>query len=75
MSIKENIQHFQQKLDGTKAKLVAVSKTKPNEDLLQAYEAGQRDFGENKVQDLSKKAKSSQKIFAGTLLVTFSEIR
>ena len=61
MSIKENIQHFQQKLDGTKAKLVAVSKTKPNEDLLQAYEAGQRDFGENKVQDLSKKSEELPK--------------
>ena len=35
--------------------LVAVSKTKPNEDILQAYEAGQFVFGENKVQDLAKK--------------------
>jgi len=36
--------------------LVAVSKTKPDEMILEAYEAGQRDFGENKVQDmLSKK--------------------
>lgn len=32
--------------------LVAVSKTKPDEMILEAYEAGQRDFGENKVQDL-----------------------
>ncbi|WP_167618327.1 YggS family pyridoxal phosphate-dependent enzyme [Maribellus sediminis] len=36
-------------------KLVAVSKTKPNEDILVAYNAGQRIFGENKVQDLTKK--------------------
>ncbi len=36
-------------------RLVAVSKTKPNEDILQAYQAGQRIFGENKVQDLTKK--------------------
>ncbi|WP_167609179.1 YggS family pyridoxal phosphate-dependent enzyme [Maribellus sediminis] len=36
-------------------KLVAVSKTKPNEDILEAYNAGQRIFGENKVQDLTKK--------------------
>ncbi len=35
--------------------LVAVSKTKPNEDILSAYEVGQRIFGENKVQDLVKK--------------------
>ena len=38
--------------------LVAVSKTKPNADLLIAYEAGQRDFGENKVQELCQKAES-----------------
>lgn len=36
--------------------LVAVSKTKPNEDILQAYAAGHRVFGENKIQDLVKKA-------------------
>ena len=35
--------------------LVAVSKTKPNEDIMEAYNAGQRVFGENKVQDLTKK--------------------
>ena len=35
--------------------LVAVSKTKPDELILEAYEAGHRDFGENKVQDLVAK--------------------
>jgi pyridoxal phosphate enzyme (YggS family) len=35
--------------------LIAVSKTKPNEDLLEAYDAGQRHFGENKVQELCEK--------------------
>ncbi len=40
------------------AKLVAVSKTKPNKDLLEAYEAGNRVFGENKVQELVAKAES-----------------
>ena len=35
--------------------LIAVSKTKPMEDILEAYEAGARDFGENKVQELVKK--------------------
>lgn len=35
--------------------LVAVSKTKPNEDIMEAYEAGQRVFGENKVQELTRK--------------------
>lgn len=35
--------------------LIAVSKTKPVELLLEAYEAGVRDFGENKVQELTDK--------------------
>ena len=35
--------------------LVAVSKTKPVEDILALYEAGQRDFGENYVQELVAK--------------------
>ena len=35
--------------------LVAVSKTKPDEVILEAYKAGHRDFGENKVQDLAAK--------------------
>ncbi len=36
--------------------LVAVSKTKPDELIMEAYEGGHRDFGENKVQDLAAKA-------------------
>jgi len=35
--------------------LVAVSKTKPISDLMQAYEAGQRIFGENKIQEMTEK--------------------
>lgn len=35
--------------------LVAVSKTKPASDVLEAYEAGHRIFGENKVQELAEK--------------------
>ncbi len=35
--------------------LIAVSKTKPNEAILEAYNAGQRDFGENYVQELVDK--------------------
>lgn len=38
--------------------LVAVSKTKPNSMIMEAYEAGQRVFGENKVQDLAAKAEA-----------------
>lgn len=36
-------------------KLVAVSKTKPVEDILEAYKAGQRHFGENKAQEMETK--------------------
>ena len=35
--------------------LVAVSKTKPVSDLMEAYEAGQRIFGENKIQEMTEK--------------------
>ncbi|MEY2963267.1 MAG: hypothetical protein RL754_528 [Bacteroidota bacterium] len=35
--------------------LVAVSKTKPIEDIQEAYDAGQRDFGENKIQEMASK--------------------
>ena len=40
---------------GTDVQLVAVSKTKPIEDILALYELGQRDFGENYVQELVDK--------------------
>ena len=54
MTIQANLNKIKQTLPET-VKLVAVSKTKPNEDILEAYEAGQRIFGENKVQDLGRK--------------------
>lgn len=53
-TIKEHIKAFTEEL-GEDIDLVAVSKTKPKEDLLQAYEAGQRIFGENKVQEMTDK--------------------
>jgi pyridoxal phosphate enzyme (YggS family) len=40
---------------GTKTRLIAVSKTHTTERIMEAYEAGQRDFGENKVQELVAK--------------------
>lgn len=55
MSIQENLKSILNSLDG-KAKLVAVSKTKPEEDISEAYQAGQRIFGENKAQELQRKA-------------------
>ena len=56
MDIKEKIHLLHKELDPPGVTLVAVSKTKPNEDILEAYEAGHRDFGENKVQELTAKA-------------------
>ena len=35
--------------------LIAVSKTKPNSAIQEAYDAGQRDFGENKIQEMASK--------------------
>ena len=42
-------------------KLVAVTKTKSNEEIMEAYQAGQRIFGENKVQELVRKWESLPK--------------
>jgi len=49
-------QNIVKELASTNTSLVAVSKTKPNEDLIKLYELGQRDFGENYVQELVDKA-------------------
>ena len=54
MFIKENLLAIKNTLPSG-VTLVAVSKTKPNEALMEAYEAGQRDFGENYVQELVDK--------------------
>ncbi|NFO03235.1 YggS family pyridoxal phosphate-dependent enzyme [Clostridium botulinum] len=54
MGIKENIEKLKLEIPKN-VELLAVSKTKPIEDLKQAYEAGIRDFGENKVQELVSK--------------------
>ncbi|MGW8316707.1 MAG: YggS family pyridoxal phosphate-dependent enzyme [Bacteroidales bacterium] len=54
MGVAENLQDIRNQLP-EEVTLVAVSKTKPDALILEAYEAGQRDFGENKVQDLAAK--------------------
>ncbi|GAB2776350.1 YggS family pyridoxal phosphate-dependent enzyme [Salinimicrobium soli] len=54
MSIAENIKTLKAELP-EEVSLVAISKTKPKEDLLEAYEAGQRLFGENKIQEMAEK--------------------
>lgn len=62
--IKENLNAVEQAVENSCKKagrkreevtLIAVSKTKPLSDLREAYEAGARDFGENKVQELADK--------------------
>ena len=54
MEIGKNIASLLDKLPPT-VELVAVSKTKSNEEILEAYNAGQRKFGENKIQDMTRK--------------------
>lgn len=56
MSVKENLLAIKNALPA-KVSLIAVSKTKPNELIMEAYEAGHRDFGENYVQELIQKQK------------------
>lgn len=53
-SIKNNIQQIKSEIP-TSVTLVAVSKTKSNEAIIEAYNGGQRIFGENKVQELAQK--------------------
>ena len=54
MSIVENTTTILQEIP-QHVQLVAVSKTKTNEEIMQAYDAGQRVFGENKIQDMTRK--------------------
>ena len=54
MSITQNLTNIKSQLPAH-VTLVAVSKTKPISDLMEAYEAGQRVFGENYVQELVDK--------------------
>ena len=54
MRIAENIQNIKAALP-PEVTLVAVSKTKPVSDLMEAYAAGQRIFGENKIQEMTEK--------------------
>ncbi len=52
--IAENLKRIKADLPA-QVQLVAVSKTKPNAAILEAYEAGQRVFGENKIQEMTDK--------------------
>ena len=54
MTITEKLHHIKSTLPNG-VTLVAVSKTKPVEDIMEAYHAGHRVFGENKIQDMTQK--------------------
>lgn len=54
MNIKQRLQQLKSVLP-KQVTLVAVSKTKPVVDLMEAYHAGQRVFGENKIQEMAEK--------------------
>jgi len=56
MDIAANLKKIKEELG--EATLVAVSKTKPNEDIQAAYDAGQRVFGENKAREMEEKAEA-----------------
>jgi hypothetical protein len=60
MSIAQNLQKIKAEIP-EQVTLVAVSKTKPTEDILEAYQAGQRIFGENKVQEMTDKCEQLPK--------------
>jgi len=54
MLVKQNLEAFISQIEEG-VTLVAVSKTKPNSDIMEAYDAGQRIFGENKIQEMVNK--------------------
>jgi PLP dependent protein len=55
MNVRNNIEFIRNQLAGSDCKLIAVSKTHSVERIQEAYDAGQRIFGENKVQELVMK--------------------
>jgi pyridoxal phosphate enzyme (YggS family) len=60
MNIEENTLSLLEDLPKT-VQLVAVSKTKSNDEIMQAYKSGQRVFGENKIQEMTAKYESLPK--------------
>jgi PLP dependent protein len=55
MSIADNIKSLKNETDSINVTLIAVSKTKSTDEIMEAYDAGQRLFGENMVQELVDK--------------------
>src|SRR6186713_865512 len=56
MSIAANLSALKNEVERLNVKLIAVTKNKPVSDIKEAYGAGQRVFGENRVQELVEKA-------------------
>ncbi len=54
-ALASNLSALQSELKGTTTRLLVVSKTQTTDDIRSLYEAGQRDFGENRVQELEEK--------------------
>ena len=61
MSIADNLLKYKKELDGENVELIAVSKFNDTDAILEAYEAGQRIFGENIVQELVEKQEALPK--------------
>lgn len=61
MSVSSNLKSFQRRLEGTTCRLIAVSKTKPESAIMEAYGIGFKRFGENRVQELNEKYHSLPK--------------
>lgn len=61
MSVKQQLDYFKAELHGTACKLLPVSKTHPENKILEAYQAGMKRFGENRVQELVAKAEKLPK--------------
>lgn len=55
MNLAEKYHNIQQQVPSS-VQLIAVSKTKPQEDIRELYQLGQRDFGENKIQEMCDKS-------------------
>lgn len=64
MDIKNSIHLLQHEVSASGGRLIAVSKTQPEETVRQAYNGGQRLFGENKVQEMTAKYEALPKDIA-----------
>jgi len=59
--IKENIEKIMDEISKYNTQLICVSKTRSNEEIMEAYNVGMRDFGENHVKELCEKRKTLPK--------------